>query len=79
MCITPTKASDISEILQKKRNMDTCFIRLRENIMNFTADFKFKIVLRMKKLTNYPSPFFFYFADSDIGRVAVSYYRKFWF
>lgn len=58
MCITPTKASDISEILQKKRNMDTCFIRLRENIMNFAADFKFKIVLRMKKLTNYPSPFF---------------------
>lgn len=58
MCITPTKASDISEILQKKRNMDTCFIRLRENIMNFAADFKFKIVLRMKKSTNYPSPFF---------------------
>lgn len=58
MCITPTKASDISEILQKKRNMNTYFIRIRENIMNFAADFKFKIVLRMKKLTNYPSPFF---------------------
>ncbi len=50
MRITPTKASDISEILQKKRNMNTCFIGLRENIMNFAADFKFKIVFEDEKI-----------------------------
>lgn len=65
MCNTATKASDISEILQKKWNMDTCFIRLRENIMNFAAGFRFKIVLRMKKITD------FYQSDDEYLRGCI--------
>lgn len=39
MLNTPIKANDISEILQKKRNISVFFMRIRENIQTFARVF----------------------------------------